>query len=328
MITVGIPVYNRASLVKIAVESALRQPLSADELEILVVDNASTDGTWEVLNAYRDPRLRLVRNERNLGLFGNFNRCIFLARGEFVLTLCSDDALADGFLEPAQRLLAARPDVAIVSSRGRATDEVNGKSFALGSTIPAGVYGPQDAIVAALWALATYYHNPFNYPSGLLVRTAVAQAKGGMDEALGFASDVKLYLSMLEDNALAILDRPGCEVLVHTGAQALKSFGDPRWVREFVALFDPYTALLAARGLDEYARFHLGGYLLGTTVRRRARGERLIAENFHSEFRRRGYPLLPSLAGLADSLQKRARLRREGPAASPTPVKPQPLPPA
>ena len=176
MITIGIPVYNRASLVKIAVESALRQPQSADELEILVVDNASTDGTWEVLNGYRDPRLRLVRNERNLGLFGNFNRCIFLARGASVVTLCSDDKLADGFLAPAQRLLDERPDVAIVSSRGRAVDEVNGTSFALGSTLPAGLYGPGDAIVALLWGLATYFHNPFNYPSGMLVRTAVAQA--------------------------------------------------------------------------------------------------------------------------------------------------------
>ena len=265
MITVGIPVYNRASLVKIAVESALRQP--QDDLEILVVDNASTDGTWDVLNAYRDPRLRLVRNDRNLGLFGNFNRCLFLARGEHVLTLCSDDALADGFLEPARRLLDARPDIALVSSRGRASDEVNGTSFALGSTLPAGLYGAQDAVVVALWALATYFHNPFNYPSGILVRTAVARAKGGMDEGLGFASDVKLYLSMLEEHGLAILDRPGCEVLVHTGAQAIKSFADPRWVHEFVGLFDPYTELLASRGVDGYARSHLGGYLLGTTRR-------------------------------------------------------------
>lgn len=326
MITIGIPVFNRPELVKIAVESALRQPQSAAELEILVVDNASTDGTWEVLQSYADPRLRLVRNDRNLGLFGNFNRCFFLARGEYVLTLCSDDALADGLLEPARRLLDARPDVAMVSSRGRATDEVNGRTFPLGSTLPAGVYDAGDAVVALLWALATYFHNPFNYPSGILVRTALAQAKGGMDEALGFGSDVKLYLSILEDHGLAIVDRPGCDVLVHTGAQAIKSFGDPRWAQEFVALFDPHLARLAARGLDGYARAHLGGYLLGTSLRRRVMGQGLIAENFHAEFRRRGYPVLPSLLALADSLAKRSRLRREGPATSPTPVRPHPLP--
>jgi len=324
VITIGIPVFNREALVKIALESALRQP--QEDIEILVVDNASTDGTWDVLNAYRDPRLRLVRNDRNLGLFGNFNRCICLARGRYVLTLCSDDVLSDGFLEPARRLLDARPDVAIVSSRGRATDEVKGVSFPLGNTLPAGIYAAKDAIVATLWALATYYHNPFNYPSGVLVRATAAQARGGMDETLGFASDVKLYLSILEENGLAILDRPGCEVLVHTGAQALQSFGDSRWVREIAGLFDPYLDLLAARGTAAHARAHLGGYLLGTTVRRAALGQRAVADVFFAEFRRRGYPVLPSLAGLADSLRLRARLRRDGPATSPTPVRPQPLP--
>ena len=120
-ITIAIPVYNREHLVKKALESALRQP--ERDLEVLVVDNASTDGTWEVLSSFPDPRLRLVRNDRNLGLFGNFNRCIFLARGRYVVTLCSDDMLLDGFLAPARRLLDTHPEVGLVSSRGRGLND-------------------------------------------------------------------------------------------------------------------------------------------------------------------------------------------------------------
>ena len=67
--TVAIPVYNRRDLVQRALQSVLTQDI--DDLDILVVDNCSDDGTWEALTAYRDPRLRLVRNERNVGLFGN-----------------------------------------------------------------------------------------------------------------------------------------------------------------------------------------------------------------------------------------------------------------
>jgi hypothetical protein len=324
VITIGIPVFNREELVRTALESALRQP--GEDLEILVVDNASTDRTWEVLQSYRDPRLRLVRNDRNLGLFGNFNRCIFLARGRYVLTLCSDDRLADGFLPVARELFDRDPSLAIVSSRGRATDSVRNVSFPLGSTLPAGLYEREDAIVALLWALSTYFHNPFNYPSGILVRASRARACGGMDESLSYASDVKLYLAMLEAASLAIVDRIGCEVLVHLGAEQNRALGDPARVREFCALFDPYERLLEERGIAGRVRDHVGGYLFGSYVKQRIRGEGRVAATFLSEFRARRHALPGAFAGLADSLVRRSALRRVGPNKSPVPVPVRPLP--
>src|SRR5579885_2083954 len=92
--TIAIPVYNRAQLVRQALESALAQDL--ENTEILVIDNCSTDGTWETLHEYSDPRLRLVRNPTNVGLFGNLNRCLELAEGKYLRILCSDDRLLPG----------------------------------------------------------------------------------------------------------------------------------------------------------------------------------------------------------------------------------------
>lgn len=324
MITIGIPVFNREVLVRRALESALRQP--GEDLEILVVDNASTDCTWDVVSSYRDPRLRLVRNDRNLGLFGNFNRCIFLARGRYVLTLCSDDQLVDGFLEPARRLLDDDPALAIVSSRGRATDTVRGRAFPLGSNLPAGVYGGEDGIVAVLWALSMFYQNPFNYPSGILVRVARACECGGMDETLSYASDVKLYLAMLERTSLAIVDLLGCEVLVHLGAEQNNARADPRRVREFTELFDPYLTLLERHGLARGVRDHVGGYLLGSYLKQHLEGKPQLAASFLAEFRARRHALVGSLVGLADSLRRRSALRREGPGWSPVPVPVRALP--
>ncbi|MGH7724068.1 MAG: glycosyltransferase family 2 protein [Candidatus Eiseniibacteriota bacterium] len=324
MITIGIPVFNRETLVRHALESALRQP--EQDLEILVVDNASTDGTWAVLNGYRDPRLRLVRNDRNLGLFGNFNRCIFLARGRYVLTLCSDDELVDGFLGPARALLDADPSLAIVSSRGRATDAVLKRSFPLGSSLPAGVYEREDGVVAALWALSVYYQNPFNYPSGILVRAARARECGGMDERLSYASDVKLYLAMIEEARLAIVDRRGCEVLVHLGAEQHNARSDPARVTEFTHLFDPYESLLERRGLAAGIREHVAGYLIGSSIKHGLAGRSGFAGAFRAEFRRRSPGWVGALAALADSVRRRAILARGGPASSPVPVRVQPLP--
>src|SRR4051794_16473111 len=74
LFTIGIPTYNRASvLLKRAIDSALTQ--SAENVEILVVDNASTDETQKVV-AEAGKRVRYVRNETNLGMTRNFLRVI------------------------------------------------------------------------------------------------------------------------------------------------------------------------------------------------------------------------------------------------------------
>jgi len=321
-ITIAIPVYNREHLVKKALESALRQP--ERDLEVLVVDNASTDGTWEVLSSFPDPRLRLVGNDRNLGLFGNFNRCIFLARGRYVVTLCSDDMLLDGFLAPARRLLDTHPEVGLVSSRGRGLNERRGTTSALGSNLPAGIYAKRDAIAATLWALATYYVNPFNYPSGILMRTGLARECGGMDESLGFSADVKLYLKMLETSSLAILDVLGCEVLMHSQQEGEKIFDDLSHIREYADHFTRYASLLEQSGLGRYARAHVGGFLLGSYAKLRRMGRHGVADDCMALFRERRQALAPALRGLMDSLRRRGALRRTGRLTSPVPVAPLP----
>jgi len=321
-VTISIPVFEREVLVRKALESALRQPEA--DLEILVVDNASTDRTWDVLHEYRDPRLRLVRNDRNLGLFGNFNRCLSLARGRYVTTLCSDDALEDGFLAPARRVLDANPNVAMVSSRGRAVDERRGGTFALGSNLPAGIYAAEDAIAAVLWAFATFYTNPFNYPSGILLRADAARNAGLMDESLGFAADMKLYLAMLEKGGLAILDTVGCEVLIHTGQENEKIFRDARHIREFSDHFVRYRELLERQGLGPHVRAHVGGYLLGSYARLRRRGHVAVAGQCMALFRERRLAFAASLRGLLDSLRRRRTLRNGGRLESPVPVAPLP----
>ena len=322
VITIGIPVFNREDLVRKALESALRQP--EPDMEILVVDNASTDRTWEVVNSYHDRRLRLVRNDRNFGLFGNFNRCIALARGRYLMTLCSDDVLLDGFLAPARRLLDQDPGLGIVSSRGRAIDEKRGTTFALGGNLPAGIYAGEDAIAAVLWAFSTYYVNPFNYPSGMLLRTEIARARGGMDEALGFAADVKLYLDMLRGSSLAILDLVGCEVLIHAGQENEKITRDLRHIREYTDHFTRHAAVLEHKGLTRYTRAHVGGYLLGCWAKLRRKGRHEVASACMGLFRERKHTFAPAVRGLLDSLRRRSALRRTGRLTSPVAVRPLP----
>jgi hypothetical protein len=98
-------------MVEKAIESALNQTYT--NIEVLVVDNHSTDNTDKVVASFQDQRLRYVKNSRNLGLFGNFNRCIELARGEFIHILHSDDTITHDFTETCIRFFIQHPDVAL-----------------------------------------------------------------------------------------------------------------------------------------------------------------------------------------------------------------------
>ena len=117
-----IPTYNRAHLVHRALESALAQSTTHDE--VIVVDDGSSDGTEQALALYRD-RIRYVRTP-NRGAGAARNRGIQEAGRDLVAFLDSDDEWMPGKLELARRFLAARPDVLFVFSEFAVTDREGG----------------------------------------------------------------------------------------------------------------------------------------------------------------------------------------------------------
>lgn len=92
-VSICIPTYNGAQYLVACLDSVLGQTYK--NIEILVVDDQSTDTTFEILERYaaRDQRIQLIRNERNLGLVENWNRCVELATGEWIKFLFQDDLL-------------------------------------------------------------------------------------------------------------------------------------------------------------------------------------------------------------------------------------------
>jgi glycosyltransferase involved in cell wall biosynthesis len=108
-VSICIPVYNRAHMVRPTIESALSQTFV--DLEIIVVDDASTDDIENVVASYTDPRLQFIKNPKNLGQFENFNRCIEVSRGEFLHILHSDDYVDPHFTETCVRFFDKNPDI-------------------------------------------------------------------------------------------------------------------------------------------------------------------------------------------------------------------------
>lgn len=98
LVSILIPVYNRVNLVGETIESAINQIYK--NIEIVICDNLSSDGTWELLQQFaeKDNRIRIFRNEENIGPVRNWKRCIDESRGEYAKFLWSDDLIEPNFI--------------------------------------------------------------------------------------------------------------------------------------------------------------------------------------------------------------------------------------
>ena len=112
-LTVLMPVYNVAPYVSDAIESVLSQTYS--DFDLLVLDDCSTDNTADIVKSFKDSRIRLVRNEVNLGLAENLNKGIELADTEFIARMDGDDIACPLWLEKGVATLDSRPEVGICS---------------------------------------------------------------------------------------------------------------------------------------------------------------------------------------------------------------------
>ena len=111
LVSVVIPTYNRPAYLRIALESAVTQ--SYRNLEIIVCDNASPEDPSGIAAAFDDPRIRLHRNERNLGPTPNTLLGVAMAAGKYVAILGDDDIWQPEFIATLLAPLQADPDVVV-----------------------------------------------------------------------------------------------------------------------------------------------------------------------------------------------------------------------
>lgn len=116
-VSIGLPVYNGEAYLAEAIESVLAQTFA--DLELVICDNCSTDGTQAICEEYvaRDPRVRYHRSPENVGAAANFNRAFELARGEYVKWIAADDLMHPEFLERCVAVLERDLGVVMVGSQ-------------------------------------------------------------------------------------------------------------------------------------------------------------------------------------------------------------------
>jgi len=128
-LSIGIPVFNGQQFLPALLDSLLAQTFK--DFEILICDNASSDRTSQICRAYqrREPRIRYVRNSKNLGAIANFNRAFELSNAPLFKWAAHDDLYRETYLSACVNLLHANPDTVLAHTGTTFIDETDAVLF-------------------------------------------------------------------------------------------------------------------------------------------------------------------------------------------------------
>jgi len=118
-ISICVPAYNAARTLDATLRSILGQDV---DLDVVVLDNATVDGTADIARSFDDSRVRVLRNDEVLSIGDNWNKVVALSTGELVKIVCADDLLRPGSIE-MQATVMADPTIALTSARFDVIDE-------------------------------------------------------------------------------------------------------------------------------------------------------------------------------------------------------------
>lgn len=131
-LSIIIPNFNHGKYLPVAVGAILKQ--SAQPLEVIIIDDGSTDNSVEILQnlARQHPVIQFHQNEKNQGVLFTVNRGIDLARGEYVFLSGADDEVLPGFLEKSLQVLAQHPQAGLSCTIGDWREEATGLNWHMG----------------------------------------------------------------------------------------------------------------------------------------------------------------------------------------------------
>lgn len=239
-LSVCIPTYNGAAFLNEAIESVLTQEFS--DFELLIVDDQSTDATLDIACSFVDPRLQVRQNDQRLGIPGNWNRCLALARGEYLCLFHQDDVMLRSNLEQKIQLMLAHPGVSFVHSAVKLVTE---------ESAPSGVENwienaTENFVVDGL----TYFHRLL-FPRNLIcaptviLRRALCEVIGGFDAELGFTPDYEMWLKACIEGQVGFISQPLIQYRWH-GGNASHTFRSDWGVEE--------TLTARCRAIEYFAR--------------------------------------------------------------------------
>jgi len=181
-VTVLMSVFNDRKYVEQAVRSILEQTYR--DFEFLIIDDGSTDGSVDIIKRVNDSRIRLISNDRNLGLTKSLNRGIEIARGRYIARMDADDFSYPQRLEKQVEFFETHPEYGLVGTRYRVIDESG--ILIYDAEVPQTDYEIRTAFLNS---------NPFAH-SSVMFRKELIKEIGGYREFFRYAQDLDLFIRL------------------------------------------------------------------------------------------------------------------------------------
>lgn len=195
LISVVLPAYNGARHLAAAIESVLNQTFS--DFQLVVVDDGSTDNTWQIVQSFADPRIIAIRHRENLGLVGALCTGLSAGNSPLVARHDQDDLSMPTRFERQVDFLSRRPDVALLGTWARVIGTGSETNLRY---VPQLHHAADETIIR--WLLL--WNNPFVHGSVMFRRTAMERVGGySADEALTPPEDYELWSRIASELVVA-----------------------------------------------------------------------------------------------------------------------------
>ncbi len=239
-VSIVVPTYNRLSLLRETVPTLLQQ--TENDLEIVIADNASTDGTREWLGSLSDPRLRVESSTELLPQMANWTRAMGLGRSEFVALYHDDDLYHPAIAKRCADVLEANPNVAMVHTAARVFDEGGLRSKTLAA-------GTEDFVRPGSEEALRWLSEIHDVaPSSTMMRRSAHEKVGGFREDL-LCADFEYYVRLALVGDIAFLAEPLLDVRLHR-LSTTSGLAPERWAEELETLIPLLRSHVEAAGLE------------------------------------------------------------------------------
>lgn len=216
-ISVLIPAYNHGRFIDHSIQSVLNQSFA--DFELIIVDDGSSDDTWDILQRYTDPRIRSFRQD-NRGAHATINRAIELSRGEYISILNSDDLYHPRRLEVCVHCLEKNPHLgAVLSWVGGIDDRGQPVTRKTSPQVKAWLDWYQDALplfVNDCFTPAVLVKNILITTSNYFLRRTELD-KVGPFRSLRYAHDWDMLIRLANESQIHLIDENLLSYRIHSG---------------------------------------------------------------------------------------------------------------
>ena len=240
LVSIMMPCFDAERTLPMALASLRAQ--TYQDWEAVVVDDGSSDRTWDLLQAFGDPRLRLERFDQNRGRGAARQRCLEMARGSFLTFLDADDWLFPEKLAHQVALMQAQPELVVASGECVITD-ANGEAVGLTRT---GSEPGQDFSTGVF----SYPHPPpLNFPACIVRMTAAQDA--GFNPEFRRSQDSDFLIRVMLGKRYGVSSRP---VYAYSQAEAASLDKTLEGYRYRIRCYSQYTTSHPLRSRMEIAK--------------------------------------------------------------------------